>query len=105
MRPPVWDNRGVLDHLVPAGADVPYPPDMSVRTLMDIAAARWTSWDESFATELVGRFGVDPKARFPSLSRGQETLASLVIGRGVRAQVTLLDERYRGFDIQRHPES
>lgn len=79
----VWDNPGVLDHLVLAGADVPYPSDMSVRTLMDMAAARWTTWDEPFATELVDRFGVDPKARFSTLSRGQKTLASLVIGLGL----------------------
>ncbi|MGC3904875.1 ATP-binding cassette domain-containing protein [Corynebacterium variabile] len=81
----VWDNPGVHDHLVLAGADVPYPSDMSVRTLMDIAAARWTTWDEPFATDQVDRFGVDPKARFSTLSRGQKTLASLVIGLGVRA--------------------
>jgi len=75
----------VHDHLVLAGADVPFPSDMSVRTLMDIAAARWTTWDEPFATDQVDRFGVDPKARFSTLSRGQKTLASLVIGLGVRA--------------------
>lgn len=97
---PVWDNPGVLDHLVLAGADVPYPPDMSVRALMDIAATRWTTWDEPFAAHLVDRFGVDPKARFSSLSRGQKTLASLVIGLGVRARITLLDEPYLGLDVQ-----
>lgn len=97
---PVWDNPGVLDHLVLAGADVPYPSEMSVRTLMDIAAARWSTWDESFASELVARFGVDPKARFSTLSRGQKTLASLVIGLGVRARITLLDEPYLGLDVQ-----
>lgn len=96
----VWDNPGILDHLVLAGADVPYPSDMSVRTLMDIAAARWITWDEPFATELVDRFGVDPKARFSTLSRGQKTLASLVIGLDLRAQVTLLDEPYLGLDVQ-----
>ena len=98
--PPLQDNPGVLDHLVLAGADVPYPPDMSVRTLMDIAAARWTTWDESFAARLVERFCVDPEANFSRLSRGQKTLASLVIGLGVRARVTLLDEPYLGLDVQ-----
>lgn len=98
--PPLKDNPDVLDHLILAGADVPYPPDMSVRTLMDIAAARWTTWNESFAVRLVERFGVDPKARFAGLSRGQKTLASLVIGLGVRARITLLDEPYLGLDVQ-----
>lgn len=97
---PVWDNPGVLDHLVLAGADVPYPPDMSVRALTDIAAARWTTWDAVFADDLLDRFGLNPKARFSGLSRGQKTLVSLVIGLGVRAQVTLLDEPYLGLDVQ-----
>jgi ABC-2 type transport system ATP-binding protein len=96
----VQDNPRVLDHLVLAGADVPYPPNMSVRTLMDIARARWASWDEPFAVSLLETFDLNPKAQFSGLSRGQKTAAGLVIGLGVRAGITLLDEPYLGLDAQ-----
>lgn len=97
---PVQDNQQALDRIILAGADVPYPPKMSVRTLMDIARARWLSWDEDFAVGLVDRSGLNPKAVFSSLSRGQKTLVGLVIGLGARTEITLLDEPYLGLDVQ-----
>lgn len=76
---PVRDNQPVLDRIVLGGADIPYPPQMRVRTLMDIGASRWQNWDDSFATHLVDLFGVNTKARFSELSRGQKTLVGNVI--------------------------
>ncbi|WP_010122673.1 ATP-binding cassette domain-containing protein [Corynebacterium nuruki] len=97
---PVQDNPRALDRIVLAGADVPYPPLMSVRTLMDIARARWAGWDESFAADLLDRSGLNPRAEFGGLSRGQKTLASLVVGLGARTEIILLDEPYLGLDVQ-----
>ncbi|WP_312977557.1 ATP-binding cassette domain-containing protein [Corynebacterium sp.] len=37
---PVRDNQPVLDRIILAGADVPYPGQMKVRTLLALAAAR-----------------------------------------------------------------
>ena len=89
---PVRDNQPVLDRIVLGGADIPYPPQMRVRTLMDIGASRWQNWDDSFAAHLVDLFGVNTKARFSELSRGQKTLFGNVIGLAASAEITLLDE-------------
>ena len=97
---PVRDNQPVLDRIVLGGADIPYPPQMRVRTLMDIGASRWQNWDDSFATHLVDMFGVNTKARFSELSRGQKTLVGNVIGLAASAEITLLDEPYLGLDVQ-----
>ena len=97
---PVRDNQPVLDRIVLGGADIPYPPQMRVRTLMDIGASRWQNWDDSFATHLVDLFGVNTKARFSELSRGQKTLVGNVIGLAASAEITLLDEPYLGLDVQ-----
>ena len=96
---PVRDNQPVLDRIVLGGADIPYPPQMRVRTLMDIGASRWQNWDDSFATHLVDLFGVNTKARFSELSRGQKTLVGNVIGLAASAEITLLDEPYLGLHV------
>lgn len=90
----------MLDRIVLGGADIPYPPQMRVRTLMDIGASRWQNWDDSFATHLVDLFGVNTEARFSEFSRGQKTLAGNVIGLAASAEITLLDEPYLGLDVQ-----
>lgn len=96
----IRDNQPVLDRIVLAGADVPYPGDMRVRTLMSIAAARWTTWDSGFAKRLRDVFDIDTKARFDTLSRGQKSLVGIVIGLAARTEITLMDEPYLGLDVQ-----
>lgn len=97
---PVRDNQPVLDRIILAGADVPYPGQMTVGTLLDIAAARWATWDHDYARHLQEIFAVDRKPRFDSLSRGQKTLVGVVMGLATRTGITLLDEPYLGLDVQ-----
>jgi ABC-2 type transport system ATP-binding protein len=97
---PVRDNQPVLDRIILAGADVPYPGQMKVRTLLDLAAARWGNWDGDYAHHLQRLFHLDLNARFDGLSRGQKTLVGVVLGMAARAEVTLLDEPYLGLDVQ-----
>lgn len=97
---PVRDNQPVLDRIILAGADVPYPGQMKVRTLLDLAAARWGTWDSAYARRLQHIFRLDLEARFDALSRGQKTLVGVVMGLAARSEVTLLDEPYLGLDAQ-----
>ncbi|HIW92735.1 MAG TPA: ABC transporter ATP-binding protein [Candidatus Corynebacterium avicola] len=96
----VRDNQPVLDRIVLGGADIPFPPQMRVRTLLDIGASRWENWDDDFAAHLVDLFGLNKKAKFADLSRGQKTLVGNVIGLAASAEITLLDEPYLGLDVQ-----
>ncbi|AHW65527.1 Putative ABC-type transporter, ATPase subunit [Corynebacterium glyciniphilum AJ 3170] len=97
---PVRDNQPVLDRIILAGADVPYPGQMKVGTLLDLAAARWGTWDSAYARRLQHIFRLDLAARFDGLSRGQKTLMGVVMGLAARSEVTLLDEPYLGLDVQ-----
>lgn len=97
---PVRDNQRALDRIILAGADVPYPGEMSVRTLLDLAASRWSTWDADYARHLQDVFALDRKARFDTLSRGNKTLVGVVMGLAARADVTLLDEPYLGLDAR-----
>ncbi|WP_145942063.1 ATP-binding cassette domain-containing protein [Corynebacterium glyciniphilum] len=97
---PVRDNQPVLDRIILAGADVPYPGQMKVRTLLALAAARWGTWDSAYARRLQHIFRLDLEVRFDALSRGQKTLVGVVMGLAARTEMTLLDEPYLGLDVQ-----
>ncbi|QFQ01561.1 ABC transporter ATP-binding protein YtrB [Corynebacterium urogenitale] len=97
---PVWDNEVVLDNLILAGADVPWPNDVKVSKLFAIAANRWSTWDQHYADKLIEDYELDTSKRLPALSRGQKSIVSIVMGLAAQCPVTLLDEPYLGLDVQ-----
>lgn len=96
---PVFDNAEVLSQLILAGPDVPWP-EMKVKHLIRVAAARWPTWREDLAEQLITDFQLNTKKTLDELSRGQRSIVSIVIGLAAQASVTLLDEPYLGLDVQ-----
>lgn len=96
---PVWDNPEVLDRLILTGSDVPWP-DFTVKRLMRVAATRFRTWDQAYADRLVADFELDTSKSLSELSRGQKSLANIVIGLASQCPITFLDEPYLGLDVQ-----
>ena len=97
---PVVDNLRILDQLILTGADSHFPGDLPLRTLIAIADARWETFDRAYAHKLAEDYGLDLGKNIDSMSRGQKSLASVVLGLGAQAPLTLLDEPYLGLDVQ-----
>lgn len=97
---PVFDNTAVLNGLILSGPDVPWPADIKVKQLLNVAAARWGTWDHRYADHLCEVFEIDTRKPLSKLSRGQKSLVSIVIGLAAQCPVTLLDEPYLGLDVQ-----
>ncbi|WP_420099359.1 ATP-binding cassette domain-containing protein [Corynebacterium sp.] len=95
-----FDNAAAMDHVCFTGVDVVYPPQWQVNTVLSVAAARYPRWDTDLADDLAGRFGVARFGRVSSLSTGQRSLVSIIVGLASRAPLTLLDEPYSGLDVQ-----
>lgn len=95
-----FDNAAVMNQVCFTGVDVLYPPQWSADTVFSVAAARYPHWDDGLARELSGRFGVTRFGRMSSLSTGQRSLVSIIVGLASRAPLTLLDEPYSGLDVQ-----
>lgn len=101
---PPFDRASVMDRLVLAGIDAPLPDRWSVSTLLDVAAARWHSWDPARAAELVSRFDLSPDTRYSELSRGQKSAASIVLAVASGCELLLLDEPYLGLDVAKREQ-
>jgi ABC-2 type transport system ATP-binding protein len=95
-----FENASVMDQVCFTGVDVLYPPQWSVATVLSVAAARYPYWDHGLAGDLQERFGVTRSGRMSSLSTGQRSLVSIIVGLASRAPLTLLDEPYSGLDVQ-----
>lgn len=96
----VRDNPWALERIVLAGPDSPWPEDLPVRSLFRIASLRWPNWDQAFAEEMIRAFHVDTSKRLRTMSRGQRSTVSIVIGLAAQCPITLLDELYLGLDVQ-----
>ena len=65
---------------------------------MRYTQAFYPGWDETFAEQLREQFGLDPKQRVKTLSRGQRAQAGLLLALAHRPRLLLLDEPSSGLD-------
>ncbi|MBN9644370.1 AAA family ATPase [Corynebacterium mendelii] len=96
-----FDNQQIMDQCVLMGADIGFPTAWKARTVLRIAADRWSTFDTSRADELVDIFGLDTDKNYGELSRGQKTALQVVVALAARCPITCLDEPYLGLDIER----
>jgi ABC-2 type transport system ATP-binding protein len=69
-----------------------------VKDALWLAEGLRESWDAGYAAALLDRFGIPPRRRIGSLSRGQQSALGVTIGLASRAPVTMFDESYLGMD-------
>ncbi|MCX2163901.1 ATP-binding cassette domain-containing protein [Corynebacterium auriscanis] len=96
----VIDNRAVLDRLILSGPDAAWPTDVKVNALLAMGAARWETWNRDLAARYVKEYDLDVKKSLGTMSRGQKSLVSIVMGLAAQCPITLLDEPYLGLDVQ-----
>ena len=96
----VIDNRAVLDRVILSGPDAAWPTDVKVKALLAMGAARWATWDRHLADRYVKEYELDVNKSLGTLSRGQKSLVSIVMGLAAQCPITLLDEPYLGLDVQ-----
>lgn len=70
----------------------------SIAYAFEFAAWMRPNWNEALARHLIAEFGLDPKRKVSTLSRGQRAALASTIGIATRAPLTLFDESYLGMD-------
>lgn len=65
---------------------------------MSYYTSLYPKFDETYARELLARFGLDPQARIKKLSTGNKTLVYNILGLATREKVTIFDEPTNGLD-------
>lgn len=95
---PVKDPVGVLGRIGYLSEDRDMPQWMQIQELTNYTAAFYPKWDYDYASELLETFGLDPKQKVSTLSRGQRAQAGLLIAIAHRPDLLILDEPSAGLD-------
>ncbi|SDJ44075.1 ATP-binding cassette domain-containing protein [Salimicrobium halophilum] len=70
----------------------------SIRAMMKSTKKFRPYFDTTYAEELVERFGLPAKKPMKKLSKGMQSIATVIIGLASRAPITIFDESYSGMD-------
>jgi ABC-2 type transport system ATP-binding protein len=95
---PIANPAHVLGRIGYLSEDRDLPPWMRVRELLAYTRAFFPGWDDAYARELTGMFGLPEATRVRDLSRGQKAQAGLVCALAHRPPLLLLDEPSSGLD-------
>lgn len=96
----VWQKRTKLMERVGVIAEDPdAPPDMRVRDLASFSARLYARWSAPAFDARIARFGIEPRARFGDLSKGQKKQVSLALALAASPELLILDDPTLGLDV------
>ena len=75
------------------------PSSMTADGLSRFCGRLYSRWDVTYVAERFDRFGVDRKALFGSLSRGQQQAVQLALALGHHPELLVLDDPTLGLDV------
>lgn len=99
----VWENQKALDRICfsrEIGNMINGVQNtVKVKEYLKMAALLFPNWDQSYADELVKEFGLDIKQKIFKLSKGMQSMVTIIIALASKAEYTFLDEPVAGLDV------
>lgn len=93
-----FENEKVLSKICFVSDKPKFIPTFTVREIFSIARAFNKNWDREFEKTLIKEFEVDLNKQYKNLSKGMQSIVSIIIGLASRAAITIYDEAYTGLD-------
>jgi len=95
-----WRHRARLMQRVGIVAEeADAPPESRVRDLGWFSSKLYANWRQAAFDERIERFGIDRKARFGNLSKGQKKQVSLALALAASPELLVLDDPTLGLDV------
>ena len=95
---PTEDPVEVKKRIGYVAEDQVLPPTSSIAELISFHTYLFPSWDRGMERDLMERFGLSPKSRIRSLSKGQARQVALLLAICHRPELLILDEPAGGLD-------
>lgn len=95
---PVQDPVAVLSRIGYLSEENDLPGWMRIDELLRYTRAFYPAWDDAYAEELRGTFGLDPAAKIRNLSKGEKARSGLLVALAHRPELLILDEPSSGLD-------
>lgn len=94
----VFENTKALENICLVKEKELPMEDKRVKKIFESASVLYKNWDEDYKEFLVKEFNLDVKKKYKNLSRGNKSIAQLIIGLSSRAKITIFDEPSLGLD-------
>lgn len=95
-----WRHRArLMQRVGVVSEEADAPPEMKVGDLGWFASKLYANWRQGAFDERLGRFGVDRRARFGNLSKGQKKQVSLALALAASPELLVLDDPTLGLDV------
>jgi len=99
----VWENQKVLEKICFSrelgGTIGGVQNTMKVKEYLKIAGMLFPDWDQEMADRLVEEFELDKKQRICKLSKGMQSMITIIVALASKTKYTFLDEPTSGLDV------
>lgn len=96
----VWRDRvKLMERTGVVAEDADAPPEMRVDDIERFCSRVYAKWDSAAVAARLQRFGIDPRARFGALSKGQRKQVSLTMALASSPELVILDDPTLGLDV------
>lgn len=99
----VWENQKALDCICfsrEIGNIINGVQNtIKVKEYLKIASILFPKWDQTYADRLVKEFELDIKQKICKLSKGMQSMITIIIALASKAEYTFLDEPVAGLDV------
>lgn len=99
----VWENQKCLNRIcfsremVNAAANV--TSALKVKEYLKMAEMLFPHWDKEMAQRLMEEFELDEKQKIMKLSKGMQSMVTIIVALASKAEYTFLDEPAAGLDV------
>lgn len=93
------DHLDVLCDVVYTYHNMTYDKQLKLKNILSNYAIMFKDFDLEFAEKLLKYFGLDPNAKYKSLSQGMGSIFNFICGLSCRAKLTMFDEPVLGMDV------
>lgn len=95
---PVWENTVVKQKIVYLSDDPYFLPHCTMNDMGDFYRSVYPDFDTERYTALAGQFGLDPRRRIVTFSKGMQKQVSVLLGLSCRPKYMFCDETFDGLD-------
>ncbi|HEX8619476.1 MAG TPA: ABC transporter ATP-binding protein [Thermoanaerobaculia bacterium] len=96
----VWKHRAsLMERVGVVSEEADAPPQMRVAELARFCGRLYARWSREAVDARLARFGIDTKARFGDLSKGQKKQVALALALASSPELLILDDPTLGLDV------
>ncbi len=100
----VWENPKALRDICfsrefTANGNMNSVMGYKVKDYLKIASMMYPDWDKEMADKLVEQFKLNPKQKLMKLSKGMQSMVTIIVALASKAKFTFMDEPVAGLDV------